>query len=77
MRNANGLLIIGVLLVVAGLLGFAVPLFTTQSTDTVARIGDLKIQATEDTSHRIPQPVSGGVLVLGLILVASSLYRRR
>ena len=77
MRQMNGLMIIGIILVVAGVLGFAVPVFTTQQTKEVARIGDLKLQNTEDTSHRIPPILSGGALVLGIILIGSSLYQKR
>jgi hypothetical protein len=53
--STNGLTIGGVVLVLAGLVGFAIPIFTTQQTTEVARIGDLKIQATESTSHVIPR----------------------
>jgi uncharacterized membrane protein YidH (DUF202 family) len=70
-------MIIGVILVVVGLLGFAIPVFTTQQTKEVARIGDLKLQNTEDTSHSIPPILSGGVLVLGVILIGASLYQKR
>jgi hypothetical protein len=70
-------MIIGVVLVVAGVLGFAIPVFTTQQTKEVARIGDLTLQNTEDTSHRIPQILSGSVLVLGAILIGAGLYQRR
>ena len=77
MGRTNGLMIIGVILVVVGLLGFAIPVFTTQKTEEVARIGNLKLQNTEDTSHRIPAILSGGVLVLGLIVIGTSLYQKR
>ena len=77
MGRMNGLMIIGVILVVVGLLGFAIPVFTTQKTEEVARIGNLKLQNTEDTSHRIPAILSGGVLVLGLIVIGTSLYQKR
>lgn len=77
MGRTNGLMIIGVILVVVGLLGFAIPVFTTQQTKEVARIGDLKLQNTEDTSHSIPPILSGGVLVLGVILIGASLYQKR
>ena len=77
MRQMNGLMIIGIILIIAGVLGFAVPVFTTQQTKEVARIGDLKLQNTEDTSHRIPPILSGGALVLGIILIGSSLYQKR
>ena len=77
MRRMNGLMIIGIILVVAGVVGFAVPVFTTQQTKEIARIGDVKLQDTEDTSHRIPPILSGGALVLGIILIGSSLYQKR
>lgn len=77
MERMNGLMAIGIMFVVAGILGFAIPLFTTQSTETVARIGDLKLQSTENTTHRIPQYVSGGVLVLGLVLIGTGLGQKR
>ena len=77
MERINGLMAIGAVLVFVGLVGFAIPVFTTQSTETVVKIGDLKLQNTEDTSHRIPQFVSGGVLVLGLVLIGTGIVRKR
>jgi hypothetical protein len=77
MGRMNGLMIIGMFFVVAGLLGFAIPVFETRETEEVARIGDLTLQSTEDTSHRIPAILSGGVLVLGVILVGTGLYQKR
>jgi hypothetical protein len=77
MRQVNALLPIGIVLLVVGLLGLAIPIFTTQKTDTVAKIGDLKLQTTENVSHNIPPLVSGGVLVLGMVLIGASLYRKR
>jgi hypothetical protein len=75
--STNGLTIGGAILVLVGLAGFAVPMFTTQQTTDVARIGDLKIQAMESTSHVIPPLVSGGVLVLGIVLIGAGLFTRR
>ncbi|MGZ5921499.1 MAG: hypothetical protein ACXWLT_07010 [Rhizomicrobium sp.] len=77
MERMNGLVAIGAIMVFAGIVGFAIPVFTTQSTETVAKIGDLKLQSTEDTSHRIPQILSGGVLVLGLVLIGTGIARKR
>ena len=77
MPRSNGLMILGVLLLVAGLAGFAIPIFTTQKTVDVARIGDLKIQSTEHTDHVVPPLLSGGVLVLGLLLIGVSYYQKR
>jgi len=73
----NGLTIAGAALILLGLVGFAIPIFTTQQTKEVARVGDLKLQATESTSHVIPPIVSGGALVLGLVLIGAGLYQKR
>lgn len=73
----NGLMVFGAILVLLGLVGFAIPIFTTQQTKDVARVGDLKLQTTESTSHTIPPIVSGGVLVLGIVLIGAGLYRGR
>ena len=77
MGRMNGLLIFGVVLLIVGLVGFAIPVFTTQKTEDVAKIGGLKIQTTEDTSHSIPPVLSGGVLALGVVLIGLGLYRKR
>ncbi|MGZ5907060.1 MAG: hypothetical protein ACXWKQ_17075 [Reyranella sp.] len=70
------LIIGGAVLVALGLIGFAMPIFTTQQTKEVARIGDVKLQTTESTSHVVPRLVRGGVLVLGVILIGAGLYRK-
>jgi len=67
----------GVVLVALGLLGIAVPYFTTQQTTEVARLGDLKLQTTESKPYAIPPLVSGGALVLGIVLIGAGVYRRR
>jgi hypothetical protein len=72
----SGLMLVGVVLVLLGLLGFAVPYFTTQQTKDVASVGDLKLQATESRSFAIPPLVSGGAVVLGVVLIGAGLYRR-
>ena len=76
MLGTNAIRIAGVILLVIGLLGFALPVFTTQKTEEVARIGPMNIQSTQYTSHSIPPLLSGGVLVLGLVLIGMSLYRK-
>jgi hypothetical protein len=75
--SINGLVIAGTVLVAAGLVGFAVPIFTTQHTTEVARIGDLKLQTTESKSYVIPPLLSGGVLAAGAILLGAAFFRRR
>jgi hypothetical protein len=75
--SLTGLTIGGAILVLLGLLAFAVPVFTTQQTRDVARIGDLKLQTTESRSFVIPPLVSGGALILGVVLIGAGLYQRR
>jgi hypothetical protein len=74
--SMSGLMIGGALFVLLGLVGLAMPVFTTQHTQEVARLGDLKLDATNSTSHFIPPLVSGGALVLGVVLVGAGFYRK-
>lgn len=75
-RPMTGLMLGGAIFLLIGLAGFAMPMFTTQQTRDVARIGDVKIQATEDRTHFIPPIVSGGALALGAVLLGAGLFRR-
>jgi uncharacterized membrane protein HdeD (DUF308 family) len=77
MSSMNALLTAGVVLVLLGLLGFAVPFFTAQQTKDVARIGDLKLQTTETTTYAVPPYLSGGVLALGIVLIGAGLHQKR
>jgi hypothetical protein len=72
----SGLMIGGAVILLLGLLGFAVPYFTTQQTKDVAKVGDLKLQTTEHTTYEVPPLVSGGAVVLGVVLLGAGLYRR-
>ena len=73
----NGLAIGGAVLALPGLLAFATPVFTTQQTNDVARIGDLKQQTTETRSFVIPPFLAGGALVLGVVLIGAGFYQKR
>jgi hypothetical protein len=73
----NGLIVAGAVLVILGLIGFAIPIFTTQQTTEVAKIGDLKIQNTESTTHNIQPILSGGALLLGVVLAGAGFYQKR
>ena len=73
----RGQTMMGAVLVLVGLLGFAIPIFTTQQTREVARIGDLKIQTTEATAYAIPPLLSGGAVLLGVVLIGAGIYQRR
>jgi hypothetical protein len=66
----------GVILILLGVLGFAIPIFTTKQTHDVATLGDLKLQTTESQSYVIPPLVAGGALLLGVVMLGASFYRR-
>jgi len=77
-RSAMAVLAIGgAILVLLGLFAFAFPVFTTQQTRDVARVGELKVQTTENQSHAIPPFVGGGALVLGVVLIGLAFYQKR
>jgi hypothetical protein len=67
----------GALLALLGILGFAIPIFTTSQTKDVAKLGDFKVQSTEQSTHVVPQTLSGGALILGIILVGIGAYTKR
>ena len=52
-------------------------MFTTQETTELARIGELKLETTQTTTHVIPPLLIGGVLVVGVIVLGAGLYRKR
>ena len=73
----KGVLMTGVVLALLGLLGLAMPVFTTQHTEDVAKLGDLKIETNKKEDHVIPPLVSEGALVLGVILIGAGLVTKR
>jgi hypothetical protein len=75
-RTMNGLIVGGAVLILLGLIGFAIPIFTTEQTKDVAKVGDLKLQTTESTTHIIPPILAGGALVLGVVLIGAGFYRK-
>ena len=75
--SRNGLIMGGAILALVGIIALGIPRITTQETKEVARIGDLKIQATEDKSYFIPPLVSGGALLLGIVLIGAGVMTRR
>ena len=76
-RSMSALMIVGAVFVLLGLLALAIPVFTTHQTTDVARIGDLKLQTTENKSYVIPPFVAGGALVLGIVLIGAGFYQDR
>jgi hypothetical protein len=73
----RGLVIGGAVLALLGLLAFAIPVFQTQQTKDVAKIGDLKLQTTQTRTFVIPPLLAGGAVVLGVVLIGAGLYRKR
>src|SRR5207237_517559 len=69
------MVMIGAALSLLGVLALASPVFTTNQTKNVATIGDLKIQANEQTAHAIPPILSGAALIVGLVLLGGGLYQ--
>jgi hypothetical protein len=64
---------LGALLPFLGILGLAIPVFTTSQTRNVAQLGDLKIRGTEQSTHVVPQGLSAGALALGVVLIGAGL----
>ena len=67
----------GALLALLGIIGLAIPVFTTSHTEDVAKLGDIKVQSTQQSTHIIPQVLSGGVLALGVILIGAGVLQKR
>jgi hypothetical protein len=72
----KGIVLAGAILALLGLLGLAIPVFSTSQTKDVAKIGDLKIQANEETSHVVPPMLAGGTLVIGVLLIGAGYMKK-
>ena len=74
---------LGAVIAFLGVLGLALPAFTTSQTRDVASLGDIKTQSTEQSTHVVssasPSWISHGAsgLIFGLILVGAGVYARR
>lgn len=75
-KTATPLVLIGAVILLLGIAGLAVPVFTTQKTEDVAKIGSLQVQAKEDQQHVVPPMVAGGAVALGVVLLGAGLMRR-
>ncbi|MGO9452770.1 MAG: hypothetical protein ACLQDV_17280 [Candidatus Binataceae bacterium] len=69
--------LLGAVLALLGILGLVSPEFTTSQTKDVVNLGDLKVQSTEHSTHVVPQALSAGALVLGIVLIGAGLYQKR
>ena len=72
----SNLKIIGLVLIGLGILGFAIPAFTTRENKEVARVGDVQLNAKTDETHTIPPLLAGGVLVVGVVLLGAGVMKR-
>lgn len=75
--SKNTLMLIGAIIAIVGILAIAIPVFTTEQTKDVAKIGDLKLQTKEETSHVIPPFVGPAALVIGVVLIGAGAVARR
>jgi hypothetical protein len=77
MKMNTAIILLGVMLVIVGLIGFAYPVFTTSHNEEVAKLGSFKLQTQEQTHHFIPPVLSGGLLGLGAFVIAAGVFTRR
>jgi hypothetical protein len=71
------LAIAGVVVALVGAIAIAVPVFTTERTTDIAKLGDLKITAKEETSHVIPPFVGPAALAIGVVLIGFGYAAKR
>ena len=67
---------IGAILAIVGFIMFAYPFFTTHQTKEVAHVGPLHVEQNEQQTHMIPPILAGGVLAVGVVLLAGGLVKR-
>jgi hypothetical protein len=68
---------LGGLLVLLGILGLAIPKFTTSQTTDLASIGDIKVQNTTISHHMVSQPLTIAALLMGIALIGAGAYTRQ
>jgi hypothetical protein len=68
---------VGGLLVLMGILGLAIPRFSTSQTTDVASIGDIKMQTRTVSHHMVSQPLTIAALLLGMALIGTGAYARQ
>jgi hypothetical protein len=68
---------LGGLLLLMGILGLAIPRFTTSHTTDLASVGDITFQNKTISHHMISQPLTIAVLLLGVALIGAGAYARQ
>jgi hypothetical protein len=75
-KSMKQMIPLGAILAIVGFILLAYPFFTTQQTTEVAHVGPLHIQENEQQTHTIPPILSGGILAIGVVLLAGGLLKR-
>jgi hypothetical protein len=75
--SRNTLVLVGAILAVVGVIALVVPALTTQDTKEVAKVGDLRVTATQEETHVIPPYVGPAALLIGVVLLGAGLFARR
>jgi hypothetical protein len=75
--SRSAVLMTGAIVACLGALAIAIPVLTTSQTRDVAKIGDMRLTATEETSHVIPPLLGPAALVLGAVLIGAAFVVRR
>jgi hypothetical protein len=73
----KSVIIFGAVLVLLGLIAFAMPSFNTEETKDVVKLGDLKVQARTEEPHVIPPLVTEGAMLLGILLIGAGVVMNR
>lgn len=73
----SGLMIVGAIVALLGVLAIAIPAFTTEQTKDVAKLGDLKLTANEQTTHVVPPFIGPAALGIGIVLMGAAFIGRR
>lgn len=73
----KGIVMFGAVLALLGLIAFAMPSFNTEETKDVVKLGDLKVQARTEEPHFISPIVSGGAILLGVLLIGAGMVMNR
>jgi len=68
---------LGGLLLLMGILGLAIPKFTTSQTTYLASVGDVTFQNKTISHHMVSQPLTIAALLLGVALIGAGAYARQ
>jgi hypothetical protein len=70
-QEMNAAKIVGIVLIVAGVLGLVYRGFTYTQEDTKAKLGPIEIKVSEEHQVNVPVLISAGALALGVFLVVA------